>query len=231
MIEQVFDHKEMVVTPAALRIQELQERVQRMQGTPATHPLDTHTAFAGLLAMRTGSTYGVDSASLAMALMAGPSQAGAWSAVVGSRDFGIEAAAAAGVDLSRTILVPDPGDQWVEVTAALLDVLTVVVVKPAKQVSEGTAARLRARLRQRGATLIAWGEWPRCEARLSVVESSWMGVGRGHGHLAARRCTVAVQRGTAPARMREMWLPDESMRIRAIEPAVAAAPVTALRVG
>ena len=56
---------------------------------------------------------------LALALMAGPSRAGSWCAVVGVTDFGVEAASALGVDLARTVVVPEPGEQWLEVTAAL----------------------------------------------------------------------------------------------------------------
>lgn len=198
-------------------VKELQARVDRMQGRPAAQPLPTHPAFAGLLQLQTGGSYGVDSASLAMALMAGPSRDGAWCGVVGSREFGIEAAAAAGVDLSRTILVPEPGDQWIEVTAALIDVLTVVVIKPPAQIAPGAVAKLSARLRQRGAILIAWGRWPRCDARLWATDSQWMGMGKGHGHLVARQTTVSVARGAAPVRHRRMWLPDEQRQIRAIE--------------
>src|SRR5665811_262194 len=193
-----------------------------MQGSPAAQPLATHPAFSGLLQLQTGASYGVDSATLAMALMAGPSLDGAWCGVVGSAEFGIEAAAAAGVDLSRTILVPDPGDQWIEVTAALIDVLTVVVVKPPSRVAQGAVTRLSARLRERSAMLIAWGEWPRCDARLSLSESEWIGMGKGHGHLVARQATVSVTRGTAPARQRRVWLPDAERRIRVAETAPTA---------
>lgn len=188
-----------------------------MQGRPAARPLATHQAFDGLLALQTGASYAVDSPSLAMALMAGPSTDGAWCAVVGSSEFGLEAAAAAGVELSRTILVPDPGDQWINVTAALIDVLTVLVVKPPSAVAPGAAAKLSARLRQRGAMLIAWGEWPRCDARLSLSESSWSGMGRGYGHLVARQVTVSVARGGAPATRRRLWMPDDERQIRIVE--------------
>ena len=198
-----------------------------MQGRPASQPLATHPAFAGILALQTGASYCVDSASLAMALMAGPSGDGAWCGVVGSAEFGIEAAAAAGVELSRTILVPDPGDQWLEVTSALIDVLTVVVVKPQGRVSEGAVSRIDARLRQRGAMLIAWGDWPRCDARLTMGDAEWIGLGQGHGHLRARQATVSVRKGTAPAEQRRLWLPDADRVIRRVE----ASPVPLRRIG
>lgn len=192
-----------------------------MQGRPAAHPLATHPAFAGLLALQTGASYAVDSASLAMALMAGPSGDGAWCGVVGSAEFGIEAAAAAGLALSRTILVPNPADQWLDVTSALIDVLTVVVVKPPGRVSEGAASRISARLRQRGAMLISWGDWPRCDARLTMEDIEWVGLGKGHGHLRARQATVAVRKGTTQAQRRRLWLPDADRAIRQVESAPA----------
>ena len=198
-------------------VDELRTRVTQMQGRPAAQPVRTHPALAGLLQMQTGSSYGVESASLATLLLAGPSADGAWCGVVGSSELGLEAAAAAGVELSRTILVPDLGDAWLEVTAALIDVLGVVVVRPPAHVSEKDAARLSARLRQRGSVLVVWGDWPRCEARLGLSDVEWVGLGSGHGHLRARQATVDVHRGTAPPVSTRLWLPDADLRIRPVE--------------
>ena len=206
----------MTVAPAPT-LDELRARVDQMQGRPAAQPVATHPAFAGLLQLQTGSSYGVDSASLAMALMAGPSADGAWCGVVGSAEFGLEAAAAAGVDLRRTILVPDPGEAWLEVTAALIDVLGVVVVAAPSEISGKDVSRISARLRQRGSVLIAYGDWPRCDARVSLRDAEWVGLGQGHGHLQARRVTVEVRRGTAPARTGRLWLPDRAQVIRRVE--------------
>jgi len=206
----------MTVAPAPT-LDELRARVDQMQGRPAAQPVATHPAFAGLLQLQTGSSYAVDSASLAMALMAGPSADGAWCGVVGSAEFGLEAAAAAGVELRRTILVPDPGEAWLEVTAALIDVLGVVVVAAPAEISGKDVSRISARLRQRGAVLISYGDWPRCDARVSLRDAEWVGLGRGHGHLQARRVTVEVRRGTGPARTGRLWLPDRAQVIRRAE--------------
>jgi len=224
----MFDHGEVSLSslpgvrplPPADAVRELQERVDRMQARPAAQPVATHPALAGLLTLQTGGVYGVDAASLAMMLMAGPSVDGAWCAVVGSTDFGIAAAHEMGVELGRTLLVPDPGDAWLEVTAALVDVLGVVVVRPPVAVGARDAERLAARLRQRGGILIAWGEWPRCDARLSLDEVRWTGTGQGHGRLLARRATVAVRRGTAPPRRATLWMPDPELVVRRAEPVV-----------
>ncbi|MET0931825.1 MAG: hypothetical protein ABWX74_20075 [Aeromicrobium sp.] len=212
------------MTAAAPTLDELRERVSQMQGRAAAQPVATHPAFAGLLQLQTGSTYSVDSMSLAMALMAGPSADGAWCGVVGTAELGLEAAAAAGVELRRTILVPDPGEAWLEVTAALIDVLGVVVLRAPAHVGAKDVSRIGARLRQRGGILICHGDWPRSEARLAMSDVAWVGVGRGHGHLQARQVTVEVQRGTAPARRGRLWLPDASQVIRRVEAVPAVEP-------
>ena len=197
-------------------IQELRQRVHRMQGTATSHSLPTLAALSELIQLRTGASYAVDRPGLAMALMAGPSGAGSWSAVVGVSDFGLEAAAGFGVDLDRTVLVPAPGDAWLEVAAALIDVLPVVVVRPPARVTQHQAARLSSRLRQRDALLISVGDWPHAEGRLWVEESSWTGIGRGHGRLTGHRARVAVQLQTGQQREAELWLPGEDLQPRAV---------------
>ena len=205
-------------------IRQLRDRVARMQDGLPRMALETHPALAGLVQLRAGGSYSVDSASLALALMAGPSRAGGWCAVVGVTDFGAEAATALGVDLSRTVLVPEPGDRWLDVTAALVDVATVVVVRPAGQVPERVAEKLGARLRKRSAVLVAWGDWPRCEVRLTTREPVWSGVGEGHGHLRSRRLVVEARRGSAPPRRGALWFPAEDASYRRAEPMPSAVP-------
>lgn len=206
------------VEPAAraATVQQLQERIRGMQDGVPRVPIATHPALAGLVQLRTGGSYEVDSASLALALLAGPSQAGAWAAVVGADDFGAEAAAEMGVDLARTVLVPDPGELWLEVTSALVDVVTLVVLRPPVPVAARTAGRVAARLRKRSAALVSWGAWPGAEASLSLRASQWSGADRGHGRLRSRRVVVDVRRGTAPARRAELWLPGQGEPIERV---------------
>ena len=188
-------------------VQHLRERIAGMQEGVAQVPVPTPPGLADLVRLRTGASYQVDSAGLAMALLAAPSQQGAWSAVVGADDFGVEAAAELGVDLGRTVLVPDPGEHWLEATAALIDVVTMVLLRPPPSVSARTASRIGARLRKRAAVLVAWGEWPGSEASLCLEESTWLGADRGHGRLRSREALVAVRRGSAPPRRTRLWLP------------------------
>ena len=191
----------------AATVQQLRDRIRGMQDGVPRVPIATHPALADLVQLRTGGSYEVDSASLAMALIAAPSQAGAWAAVVGAGDFGVEAAAEMGVDLARTVLVPDPGELWLEVTAALVDVVTMVVLRAPAGISERVASRVSARLRKRSAALVSWGPWPGAEASLSLRTSSWSGAEHGHGRLRSRRVVVDVRRGSAPPRRAELWLP------------------------
>jgi len=201
-------------TPAV--VQQLRDRIRGMQDGVPRVPIATHPALADLVQLRTGGSYEVDSASLAMALLAAPSQSGAWSAVVGADDFGVEAAAEMGVDLGRTVLVPDPGELWLEVTSALVDVVTMVVLRPPAGVSQRVASRISARLRKRSAALVSWGPWPDAEVALCLRSSSWSGAGHGHGRLRTRRVVVDVRRGSAPSRRAELWLPGKDAAIHRI---------------
>jgi hypothetical protein len=215
-------------TPGAGRehtLRQLQDRIRGMQDGVPRLPVATHPAFAGLLDLRTGGAYEVDSAGLALALLAQPSREGAWVAVVGVRDFGVEAAAELGVDLSRTVLVPDPREHRLEATAALVDVVTMVVLRPPAGVTAKTAGRISARLRKRSSVLVSWGAWPGSEARLSVESSSWAGLDHGHGRLRERRMVVAVTRGSAPAQRVELALDPASGLSRVVHEPVAVSEV------
>jgi len=191
----------------------------RMQGVGEGRPLPVLPALAGLVELRTGTACAVTETGLAMALMAGPAQAGEWAAVVGVPDFGLEAAAQMGIDLTRTIVVPEPGEHWLSVTAGLVDVTGVVLVRPPGPVSEYQAGRLAARLRQKDAVLIALGTWPRCALRLAARESMWLGLGQGHGHLRGRVVRVVVTTSAAPPRTASLLLPGPKQEVVRVDEA------------
>lgn len=185
---------------AAPVIAELQQRIAALTETSARTSLGSVAWSGGGLQISAGGVYGVDHASLGLALLAGVSRAGGWCGVVGTPDLGYERGVELGLDLSRTVVVPDPGGDWVEVTAALIDVVQVVLVRPAGQVAPQVAARLAARLRRRSAALVAWGAWPGCEVRVRVERSRWEGIGAGDGHLHSGESVLALERGSAPPR-------------------------------
>ena len=212
-------------------IRDLQARIRGMQRNRLdTRAIPTHPALVDLLpggALAAGGRYQVAaSTTLALALLQGPSAAGAWCAVVGVPDVGIEAAAGLGIDLERLVLVPHPGQQWMTVVSALVDVVSVVLVKP--PVRDGrsrvpaAAGKLAARLRQREAVLVALGEWPQADAALTISESAWVGLGSGFGHLTARQVTVGSVASAWQGRVksRRLWLPGADQQVSLIEPRV-----------
>jgi hypothetical protein len=216
--------------PDQAQVHELQSRIRQMQATKLeSRRLETHPALASLLpggSLKAGAAYSVrGSTTLVMALLAGPSAAGAWCGVLGMPDFGAEAAGRFGIDLERLVLVPHPGEQWLTVTAAVVDVLSVVVVVPPSRARDGDVARLTARLRQREATLIVVGDWPQVEATLTVSRSGWDGLGDGTGYLASRRVTVesSARGGSGAPRRADLWLPDLGENFRAASPVTAPA--------
>ena len=214
--------------PSRSVLEQLRERVTAMESGPARTPIPTHAGLSGLLSLQAGGSYGVDSASLALALAAGASQAGEWVGFAGWADFGAEAAAGLGIDLDRTVLVPDPGESWLEVTAALVDVLRVVVLRAPVGADARAAGVLDARLRTRSAALVVWGTWPRVEARLSMERQQWTGPDAGHGRLRRRRATLAVQRGTAPPVRADVWFPGERAVLEQVAPLERTSPVRGL---
>lgn len=211
--------------PGRSVVEQLRERVAAMEHKPAGQPVPTLPGLADLVPLHAGSTYAVDSASLALALAAGASQAGEWVGFAGCADFGAEAAAELGIELSRTVLVPDPGEHWLEVTAALVDVLRVVVLRPPASVDERTAGILDSRLRTRSAVLVVHGQWPRVTARIGVERSEWTGPTTGAGELHERRARVVVHRGARPPQRADLAWPglrrvevDPARQVRAIRP-------------
>ncbi|WP_382305612.1 hypothetical protein [Herbiconiux sp. UC225_62] len=209
--------------PAGEEIRALQSRIQQMQATKLdTRSVRTHPALESLLpggSLRSGAAYSVErSTALVMALMAGPSADGVWCGVVGLPDFGVEAASRFGIDLERLALVPHPGEEWLTVTAAMADVVGVVVTRAPGRVTDSAMARLQARIRQRGVTLIVLGDWPQSEASLRIAESSWSGIGQGHGHLAARQVLVSATArvGSGRPRRARLWLPDRRESFRPV---------------
>jgi hypothetical protein len=192
---------------------DLQERINQMQASRlGSTNLPTVPALARILpggGLQSGGSYSVrNSAALAMALLAGPSAQGAWCGVVGLPEFSVEAAREFGINLERLILIPTPGAQWLTVTAALVDVVSVILTRAPEHLAPTDTARLKARLRQRGAALITLGSWQQSDSTLGVAESAWEGLGSGTGHLRARRMKITATHPSGRPRHAYLWLAD-----------------------
>ena len=188
-----------------------------------------------------------DSGLLCMAVVAAASADGAWCAIAGMPEAGLVAGAGLGLDLERTLLVPDLGRAigdgavggratgggaaggravsgsagWPQVVASLLDGCDLVLVRPPSRASAQVRQRLEATLRRARGVLVVAGDWPGAQVRLRVTAQGWTGLGDGFGRL--RACcaeVVADGRGEAArAKTRWLWLPAEDGTVAVADPA------------
>lgn len=188
---------------------------------PGLPPLPVPPGLAGVLpsGLRRGSTIAVTgSVSLLLSLLGAPSRQGAWSAMLGMPAISAEAAAEAGIDLRRLVIINPPGGgwtaaSWTTAVGALLEAVDVVVARPGvNAISDGDARRLAARARGKDGLLILFGQqaatWPAVQTRLSARHGRWAGIGDGYGRITGRQLIVSVTGKAAPGRPRdtELWL-------------------------
>ncbi len=189
---------------------------------------------AGLVRGTTVAVSGAAATSVAAALGSAASVAGSWVAMVGTADIGAGALDELGLVLERVVVVPQVAPaSWATVVGAFVDAVDLVYVQAPPRLSASLARRLGARVRERGAVLVALSSsWPGpADLRVVVEEVAWHGLtGEGGGRLQARELVVAVGgRGQAarPRRQR-LWLPGPEGRVaaRAEEPAGGLDPGT-----
>lgn len=199
---------------------------------PVLAPLSGLLPEGGLRRGSVVAVTGTGATTLALALLAGASQAGSWTVSVGVPTLGLAAAAELGIDLERLVLVDiPPPPQWATVVAALADAFDAVLVRPAHRVRPGDARRLVARVRERGGVLCqlpasssrAWPDAP--DLTLTVRSGMWEGAAAGEtgaGRLRSRRVAVEVtgRRGAARPRRADLWLPgaDGTVTLAAPDP-------------
>jgi hypothetical protein len=152
---------------------------------------------------------------LTLALAAGASADGAWCAIVGVPSAGLRAAAEAGLDPDRLVLVAEPDQGWPQVVASLLDGFDIVLLRPPEPPPAQLRRKLEAAARRYGSVLVVAGDWPGAQARLLVTDAEWVGIEAGHGRLRARRALVVASGRGAGERPRSAWVwlpgPDGSV--------------------
>lgn len=195
---------------APVSLSTLQQRIDEMQSLRLqSRSLPTAPYLAPLLpggALQAGSTYAVrGSWQLALSFLAEASRRGAWCGVLGCDSFGAEAAAALGIALDRCVLVPAPGEHALSLIASLSESLEVVVARVDHRVASAQVERLSARLRDSGTALVVLGDWARSESRLTVIESSWNGLGEGAGTLQQHELLVRSEDRRGTRQHRVQW--------------------------
>lgn len=186
------------------------------QVLPALDELEPFLPWAGL---RRGTAIAVDgrggAVSLALALVAGASAAGSWTASVGLTGLGLVAASGMGLALDRLAVIgrPPDVDSWASTVATLVEAFDVVLLRAPRRIPAGQARRLAGRARDRGAVLVQVGGDPRrgleADLRLTVTRSRWVGLDEGSGHLRGRQVTVESEgrRDASRPRRGHFWLP------------------------
>src|SRR5688500_1530637 len=138
-------------------------------------------AFEGLLpdgGLRPGTTTsitGIGATSLALSLAARASH-DSWVAAVALPSLGLRAATEYGIDLDHLVVVGDPGKQWPDIFAAVVDAFDVVLASPPPT---RIAAKLDARVRERDAVLVVVGDWPQADVRIEGAAQAWQGIEHG----------------------------------------------------
>ncbi|RRQ26037.1 hypothetical protein DK926_19825 [Rhodococcus sp. Eu-32] len=168
-----------------------------------------------------GSVAAVSGAgSLLLGMVAAVTASGKHVAVIGQPRFGLLAAAEMGAELHRLAVVPDPGEDPVEVAAILLDGLDLVVLGlGGRSVPPSRARAVVARARSKGATLLVTdGQWDGIELRLDAVVRSYGGVGTGarsgRGRLRTLQLEVRAQGKAMRPRTTRVDLRSEQGRVQ-----------------
>ncbi|MEV7528168.1 hypothetical protein [Agrococcus sediminis] len=185
-------------------VEALRERLRGMQqaGSLQVEPAPVEPAAVGLAevvrALRPGAAHSIESRSLALACLGAAMPAGAWGAIVGMPDLGVEAARDLGVPIERIALVPHPGRAWFDVVASLAEAMPVVLAASPGRVTHTDAARIAARLRQASSTLLVAGPWPNAATVVRSLRAEWEGLADGDGRIAGGSLLVEASSGGAP---------------------------------
>ncbi|WP_280437821.1 hypothetical protein [Nocardia carnea] len=138
-------------------------------------------------------------------LFAAVTGAGGHAAAVGLPRLGLLAAAEMGARLDRLAMIPDAGQDPMEVAAVLLDGMDLVVLGLGEAVIPPARARvLAAKARGKGATLlVTGGNWPAPDLSLESRVAGYTGLGTGSGRIRSISLDIEVHtRAGTPRRGR-----------------------------
>jgi hypothetical protein len=144
---------------------------------PVTPDIAALLPFGGLATVTAITASRRGATSLLWRLLAGPTSAGAWCALVGMPGRYPLAATAAGADLDRLAFIDAAGPRIADAAGALAEGVAAMVV-PSDGLSPAQARRLTARARKGGTAIVWWETRPVAgsDARLDVARVRWQGL-------------------------------------------------------
>jgi len=175
---------------------------------------------------------GVAARSIALALTARAVADGAWLAVVGIDDLGVEGAVELGVPAERVVAIAaTTAQEWAERLVAAADGFELIItVAPAR--AEQVMRQVRQRLQARGTVVLTVPSSPGSHSQqsgrgsnpihtdvdITTTGGEWLGIGEGHGRLVARRVMVASSGRRIPRPVTvDCWLPGPDGRVDVVQ--------------
>lgn len=153
----------------AEQLKQLRKKIAALSGedtAPSDDAVPAGPAFLprGTVAVLSGAR------SLTLRMVAMVTAGGGNAVIIGQPDIGLLAAVEMGADLSRIAVIPDPGNDPVEVAAVLIDGMDLVVLGlGGRRVTRTRARAVVARARQKGCTvLVTDGDWEGASTRLEA---------------------------------------------------------------
>lgn len=151
------------------QLKQLRQKIAVMSGKDTARAEDLVPTGPALLPRGTVAVLS-GARSLLLRMVATVTADGGNAVIVGQPDIGLLAAVEMGADLSRLAVVPDPGNDPVEVAAVLIDGMDLVVLGlGGRRVTRTRARAVVARARQKGCTvLVTNGDWEGASTRLEA---------------------------------------------------------------
>ncbi|MBC2682177.1 hypothetical protein GSS87_07175 [Corynebacterium sp. 4HC-13] len=117
-------------------------------------------------------------------MLAAVTREGGCVAVVGYPSLALAAVEAAGGDLERMVVVPDPEPHALAVVGTLVEGLDMVLFAPSAPIAPACARPVEARLRKSKCALLVTGyTWPRARLTIDVSMTGVVGLGYGLGRI------------------------------------------------
>lgn len=140
--------------------------------------------------LSSGAVVAVRGSASLMIWLLGATQAERWLAVAGWPELSPLAMSEAGVDLARTVVVPELSGDAAVVLGELVDGFEIVVVGEGIQLTPSERRRLGSRARRHGAAVISAQPWEGAAARIVVERVAWRGPDCGRYFLCEATCSA-----------------------------------------